>query len=457
MPMITAELAAIVGEDHVRLDRDTCTEYGRDWTRWYTPNPQAVVFPGTADQVQQLVGWARRKGVAIVPSGGRTGLSGGAVAAKGELVISLGRLNRCGAADRLSHTLQCGAGTTIAQVRDAAGAAGLIYPVEFAPMDTMQVGGNIATNAGGVRVVKYGSTRRWVAGVTAVLGTGELVTFGGPTVKNNAGYELLQLMIGSEGTLGIITDATLRLSAPPRVVTTAYASAPAMGPMLALYERAAVRTGGGGVLACEVWDTAAHQISLAHTGLRWPERARAWQMLLELECDKAEAAEVLKDGMPGSVGSVKILSEAEAKTWWGVRLGIGGAVAPFTPYKNDIAVPVAALEGFLTDSLPRLAASHADCRLVVWGHLGDGNLHINFLKPAGMSAEEFGNKCRVLDDELFERVAACGGSISAEHGIGLTKVGALHYSRSAAEIGLMRKIKTVFDPDGIMNPGKVLA
>ncbi len=448
-PHLLAKLSAIVGSDHVRTDEVTRTEYGRDWTRWYTPNPAAVVFPADAAQIQRIVKLARTEKFAIVPSGGRTGLSGGAVAANGEVVVSLDRLNACGTADRLSQTIHCQSGVSIAKVRDAAIAAGLMYPVEFAPMNTMQVGGNIATNAGGVRVVKYGSTRRWVAGATAVLGTGEVVTFGGPTVKNNAGYELLQLLIGSEGTLGIITEATLRLTAPPRIVTTAYASGNAIGDMLRIYEHAAA-IAGGAVLACEVWDHAAQDVSLRHINAHWPDPARPWQMLIELELGPAEAAAVLGSGP-------RLLSTTEAANWWAVRLGIGGAVAPFTPYKNDIAVPVAALEAFITDSLPRLAATHAECRLVVWGHLGDGNLHINFLKPDAMTPAAFADKCRALDADLFERIAACGGSISAEHGIGLTKAAALQFSRTPAEIALMRQIKAVFDPDGVLNPGKVLA
>ncbi|MFN4243989.1 MAG: FAD-binding oxidoreductase [Tepidisphaerales bacterium] len=457
-----ATLERLLPAGAVRRDPATLAEYGRDWVRLREPSPSAVVFPSSTDEVVAVLSWARRHRVAVVPSGGRTGLSGGALAERGELVLSLQRMNRVLEVNRTDRLLTAQAGASIRAVQDAAADAGLYYPIDFAPVDTMQLGGNIATNAGGVHVYRYGMTRAWVAGLEVVCpsaadGGAEVLDLTRAVLKDNTGYDLKQLFIGSEGTLGVITRATVRLTDPPGETTVALLALDDTGRLVpvAMEGLACAGSGRGRVLAMEFWDAAGMELSLAL--LKRPAPAGAsgrWYVLGEFEGDVAGAWAEAAARRHGA----RVVLRCDGRTAagdggvWAVRLNIGTAVAPFTPYKNDVSVPLSRLEAFLPELQQRLGHRQ---RMVVWGHLLDGNLHVNCLKPPDVSPRDFAETCKALDDDLYALVAAMGGSISAEHGIGVLKKHALHFARSAAEVAAMRQIKRAFDPDGILNPGKI--
>ena len=460
--MATADLlgalTAIVGERYLSTAPDDLHHYGTDRTQHWPPAPLAVVRPGTATEVQAIVRLANREGVAIVPSGGRTGLSGGAVAAHGELVLSLERLNRIRAVDPESATLTCEAGVTTAAVQAAAQGVGLCYPVDFASAGSSQIGGNIATNAGGIRVLRHGMTRAWVRGLEVVTGAGERLELGRGLTKDNAGYDLLQLFVGSEGTLGVICAVTLALAPPPPPSTVLLLGAPELaalpGVLTAFRARCALS-------ACEFFPEAALARVIERLDLARPFAATPWYLLIEVEAaadsavDEALAVfDALRSQGLVSEG-VMAQSEAQARELWRLREDISDTLAAWSPWKNDIAVRTAQLPDFL-ERADGLCREQFPALETIWfGHLGDGNIHLNGLRPAAWSTERFDAEGQRLSAALGALVQEFRGSISAEHGIGLLKKALLPYSRSAAELRLMRALKQLFDPNHILNPGKI--
>jgi len=431
--------------------------YGRDWTRRWTPAPLAIALPDSVEQVQAIVRWARGAGVAIVPSGGRTGLSGGAVAANGELVLSLERMNRMLGFDPIDRSLTVQAGMALEAVRNAAREQGLEYPVDFAARGSCTIGGNIATNAGGIRVIRYGNTREWVAGLKVVDGRGELLEVGRGLVKNSSGYDLRHLLVGSEGTLGIIVEATLRLTEPPPATSVMLLALPDFDALMQVFAslRARLR-----LEAFEFFtDRALHHV-LAHGAQKPFEETHPYYVVAEFAAGEAEETAVLAAfehcvGEGWVVDGVISQSQAQAAQLWRLREGITESLAPYVPYKNDVSVRVSAMPAFLAETQALLAREYPHFDVVWFGHIGDGNLHINVLKPDGMSQPEFVSECERVTKLLADALHRHGGSISAEHGIGLVKKPYLSSTRSEAEIGLMRGIRGVLDPDGLMNPGKL--
>jgi FAD/FMN-containing dehydrogenase len=453
-----SELARLLPGGSVRTDPETLATYGRDWVRLHEPRASAVVFPTDTEQAVTVVRWARQARIALVPSGGRTGLSGGALAHNGQLVVSCERMDRILHFSADDALLTGQAGVTIKRVQDAAKSAGLYYPIDFAPSATMQLGGTIATNAGGVHVVRFGMTRAWVAGMKVVVACGEgdasVLDLSNSVAKNNTGYDLKQLFIGSEGTLGLITEATVRLAAPPGASSVALLAVDDTASLVAIGSEARAH---GIVSAVEFWDDAGMELATAHLKSDRPLPQARWYVLAEIEGAAAAAnwAKACEGKGLCRPGVARVVPADAASDLWAIRLAIGTAVAPFTPYKNDISVPVSALPRFLPQLESRLADRPETGRLVLWGHLLDGNLHVNFLKPESASLQDFAATCRRLDDSVYTMVSHHHGSISAEHGIGLLKKHALHHSRSPGELAAMRAIKAHFDPDGIMNPGKI--
>lgn len=360
-------------------------------------------------------------------------------------------------ADRL---ITAEAGVTIKTIQDAAQAHRLLYPIDFAPADTMQLGGTIATNAGGVNVCRYGMTRNVVAGLVAVTGTGAILDLSLSVMKNNTGYDLKQLFIGSEGTLGIITEATVRLVPRPAVTSTALLCVPSTAELPLIAQESHRH---GVVQAMEFWDDNGMELAVNHLKRTRPAVSSPWYVLGEFEGNNG-ASDWARACMDSGFATSTVLADppsmprnvrASARDLWDIRLNIGAAVAPFIPYKNDICVPVSSLGSFLA-ALPRVLTEirHGQ-KLVIWGHLCDGNLHINCLKPPNQTIEQFASDSQHADETIYALVRAHGGSISAEHGIGLLKKHALHFSRSEAEVDAMRAIKAIFDPDNLMNPGKI--
>ncbi|GAA5007494.1 FAD-binding oxidoreductase [Pseudoluteimonas lycopersici] len=428
--------------------------YGRDATRRWTPAPLAIAQPANTGEVQGIARWANEHRIALVPSGGRTGLSGGAVAANGELVVSLERMRRVLAFDPVDRTLTVEAGIPLQAAQDAAREHGLQYPVDFASRGTATIGGGIATNAGGVRVLRYGNTREWIAGLKLVTGTGELLDLNRGLLKNSSGYDLRHLAIGAEGTLGIVVEATLRLADPPPPTGVMLLALPGFDAIMPLFAqlRRTLR-----LEAFEFLTDKALRHVLAHSGKDPFDSTHPYYVLTEFEVDEAAALSAFEHavGQGWVEDGVIAASEAQAAELWRLREGISESLAPHTPYKNDVAVRVSAMPAFLAEADALLGREYPDFEVVWFGHIGDGNLHINVLKPAGMAQGAFAERCGGVTVHLAELLEKHGGSISAEHGIGLAKKPWLLGTRSAAEIELMRGIRRVFDPNRIMNPGKV--
>ena len=450
-------LNELLSPKRVRTDAEALALWGRDWTRSFTVAPAAIVFPESVEHVVALVCAANEHGWSLVPSGGRTGLSGGAVASNGEIVVSFDRLNRIldfNAADRI---VRCQAGVVTENLQTYASERGLFYPVDFASSGSSQIGGNIATNAGGIRVIRHGLTRDWVAGLKVVTGAGAVLDLNHGLVKNATGYDLRHLFIGSEGTLGFIVEAQMRLAKAPAqqmVMVLGVEHFPDILKVLARFQSALTLS------AFEFFSELALQKVTAHRKLRRPlEQPAAFYALLEFDVDSLDVAlqtfeACVADGWVGD--GVVSQSEAQAADLWQLREGISESISPYTPYKNDVAVRVSAMPAFLTQVDAVVADAYPDFEVCWYGHIGDGNLHLNILKPASLSIDDFFAKCHHISPRLFEVVAAHDGSISAEHGVGLLKRDFLGYSRSAEEIAAMRALKSVFDPNGVMNPGKLL-
>lgn len=456
---VIESLRSIVGVDKVRSDPESLQTYGRDWTRAHQPDPSVIVFPKTVEQVQAIVRLANTQGLAIVPSGGRTGLSAGAVATRGEIVVAFDYMNRIGELNAIDRTVVCEAGVVTEQLQQFAEERGLFYPVDFASSGSSQIGGNISTNAGGIKVIRYGMTRDWVAGLKVVTGDGEVLELNRGLVKNNAGYDLRQLFIGAEGTLGLVVEATMALTSPPQNLTALVLGVPEFGAIMEVlktYQSALALT------AFEFFSEAALGKVVEHQGLQRPfETATPFYALLEFE-NTGESVETQAMSLfehcveQGWVlDGVMSQSIEQLNTLWRLREDISETISRWTPYKNDLSVHVSKMPAFLDKVNELVAARYPDFEIIWFGHIGDGNVHLNILKPDALGTDLFYQQCHEVSAEVFDLIEAFGGSVSAEHGIGLLKKDFLAYSRSAVEIDLMRQIKKVFDPNGVMNPGKI--
>ncbi|MCC5886036.1 MAG: FAD-binding oxidoreductase [Gammaproteobacteria bacterium] len=462
-PLTTAAVAALSSlfGDRLRQDDASLATWGRDWTRSFTVAPGAVVFPDRTEEVVALVQAAREHGFALVPSGGRTGLSGGAVAPAGEVVVSFDRMNRILELDPAGQLLRCEAGTITQTIQEHAEAHGLFYPVDFASAGSSQIGGNVATNAGGIKVIRYGMTRDWVAGLKVVTGRGEVLDLGRGLVKDNTGYDLRHLFVGSEGTLGLITEVTLRLARQPaaqQVLVLGLSAFPVVMEVLHAFRRRLE------VSAFEFFDAKALAKVLARTGLPAPFAADAdscpYYVLVEVEVSQdAEAALAVFEHCVEQgwvVDGVLSQSEEQARKLWRLREDISETISHWTPYKNDLAVRVSQVPEFLAEVDAFVGRHYPDLEVIWFGHIGDGNLHLNILKPEDMPQADFYERCHGASKEIFSMIRRHGGSVSAEHGVGLLKKDYLGYSRSPEEIAYLQAIRATFDPDGVLNPGKLV-
>jgi FAD/FMN-containing dehydrogenase len=453
-----ADLSRRLPDLRLLTDAGDLEHYGRDWTRRWTPAPLAIAQPASIEEVQGIVRWANAHKVAIVPSGGRTGLSGGAVAANGELVLSLARMNRVLGFDAVDRTLTVQPGIALEAVHGAAREHGLIYPVDFAARGSCSIGGNIATNAGGIRVIRYGNTREWIAGLKVVAGNGELLDLNRSLIKNSSGYDFRQLMIGSEGTLGIVVEASLRLTDPPPPSQVMLFALPDMDALMQVF--ALFRTNLS-LQAFEFFTDVALKHVLAHGAQRAIDGEHPYYVVTEFDAPDERAQEAalaaFEQGVErGLISDGAIAqSDAQAAALWRLREGITESLAPHKPYKNDVSVRISAVPAFLHEIQSLLTREYPHIEVVWFGHIGDGNLHINVLKPDALSDVDFIAQCEHVTKLLAQTLQRHGGSISAEHGIGLVKRPYLESTRSVEEIALMRGVKAVFDPNGILNPGKV--
>jgi len=458
-PALIEELKTLVEPGKLLTDADSLNAYGKDWTKHFAPAPLAIVFPKSIEQVQAIVRWANRHQVALVPSGGRTGLSAGAVAANGEVVVAFDYMNQILAFNEFDRTAVCQPGVVTKQLQLFAEDKGLYYPVDFASAGSSQIGGNIGTNAGGIKVIRYGMTRNWVAGLKVVTGTGELLELNKDLIKNATGYDLRQLFIGAEGTLGFVVEATMRLDRAPKNLTAMVLGTPdfdSIMPVLHAFQ------GKLDLTAFEFFSDKALAKIMARGDVPPAfDTDCPFYALLEFEAVSEEVAEAALATFEHCVEQGWVLdgvmsqSEQQLQNLWKLREYISETISHWTPYKNDISVVVSKVPAFLHDIDAIVGEHYPDFEIVWFGHIGDGNLHLNILKPENLSKDEFFAKCATVNKWVFETVQKHNGSISAEHGVGMTKRDYLSYSRSEAEIGYMKAIKAVFDPNGIMNPGKI--
>jgi FAD/FMN-containing dehydrogenase len=445
--------------DLLTRDASDLTEYGRDWTRVVEPAPCAIALPRTAEQVARLVKLCAVHSVPVVPSGGRTGLAGGAIAARGELVMSLARMRALGPVDVVGGTVRVEAGAITQAVHEHAAPFGLTWPIDFASKGSSTVGGNIATNAGGVRVIRWGLTRQWVLGLRVVLASGDVLEINGALEKNNTGLDLRQLFIGSEGTLGIITEATLKLARVPDRGAVLLFAVDDLAAVLRLFRE--TRASPFVISAYEMFTDVCLARVLQHRKIRAPlSAAVSHYVLVEIESPPGGDAleswvtsllerEVVRDGVLAQTAT-------EARDLWALRESISESLsATGTPHKNDVALPIAELEDFCAALGAVFARRYPGWEICLFGHIGDGNLHVNVMKPEGIDRARFLARTQEADRDLFDLVRRHGGSISAEHGVGLLKKPWLGWSRSPQEIAAMRAVKRALDPANLLNPGKI--
>ena len=451
------QLSALLGK-RCLTDPDSAQRYGVDWTKVWAPAPSAVVLPETTEEVQQIVEIANEHGLHLVPSGGRTGLSAGAVAANGELVVAFDRMNRVLDFNEYDRSVTVQPGVVTQQLQEFADSKELFYPVDFASAGSSQIGGNINTNAGGIKVIRYGMTRDWISGLKVVTGRGDLLDLNKGLIKNATGYDLRHLFIGSEGTLGFVVEATVRLTRAPRDLTALVLGVPGFREVMKVLHAFQKDID---LTAFEFFSDKAMGHVLQH-GVAAPfDTECPFYCLLEFEQLSEQVGErameifehcveqgwVLDGVMSQSLGQLQQL--------WQLRERISESIAPHTPYKNDISVTISKVPDFVEDVDKVVQDAYPDFEIVWFGHIGDGNMHLNILKPADLAKEEFFQRCGEVSKWVFEIVARYNGSISAEHGVGMTKKPYLGYSRSEEDIDAMKAIKAVFDPNNIMNPGKL--
>ena len=461
------ELRAAVGPAQVLTDGDL-SAYESDWRKRYRGKALAVVRPGTTDAVAGVVRACAKHGAGIVPQGGNTGLVGGSVpdASGTQVLLSLVRMNRVRELDAANATLTVEAGCVLQAAQQAAAAAGLLLPLSLAAEGSCSIGGNLATNAGGTQVLRFGNARDLCLGLQVVTAAGEVWDGLSGLRKDNTGYSLRDLFIGSEGTLGIITAATLKLYPQPAAAMTAWAALPSLEAAVSLLQLAQSRLGPA-LTAFEVMNA----FSLALVGSHFPQlkqplAASAWMVLLEQSDTEGEAhARALFEGLLEAALEATHITDAavaesleQSNALWHLRESIPLAQAQEgLNIKHDISLPISRIAAFVSSTDAALARAFPGVRMVDFGHLGDGNLHYNVQAPPGVDAAAFvhANEPRV-NRIVYDAVTARGGSISAEHGIGALKRDELAQRKSPVALGLMRAIKAALDPDGRMNPGRVL-
>ncbi len=461
-------LESIVGAKDLIRDPAGMQPYLTETRGLFRGHARCVIRPGNTDEVAAAVRLCAQAGVAMVPQGGNTGLVGGGVPFEGggEVVLSLGRLNRVRAADPVNDTITVEAGCILQQVQEAAEAADRLFPLSLGAEGTCQIGGNLSTNAGGIQVLRYGNMRALVLGLEVVLPDGRVWDGLRSLRKDNTGFDLKQLFIGGEGTLGIITAAVLRLFPRPKEKTTAFVAVRDPAAAVALLGRVRAATGEA-VTSFELIPRISLDISIKHIpGIQDPlNESHGWYVLVELWSEAANSglraaleealAKAYEDGLVPD--ATLAANEGQAQSFWRLREAMveaqkfeGGSI------KHDVSVPISAVADFIAQACAAVEAMIPGARPLPFGHIGDGNIHLNISQPPGADTQAFLARWAEVNRAVHDIVAALNGSISAEHGIGRLKLEEnLHY-KSPVEIELMQRIKQALDPHNLMNPGKVV-
>jgi FAD/FMN-containing dehydrogenase len=462
---LLARFAAIVGEKHAITDPEAQLPYlveSRDMFRGRSP---MVLRPGSVAEVSQVLKLANETATPIVPQGGNTGLVGGQISHNNEIVLSLTRLDRIREVDATSNTVTCEAGVTLQRAREAAAAVDRLYPQLLPSEGSCTIGGNLSTNAGGTAALAYGMARSHVLGIEVVLADGRVLNNLNKLKKDNTGYDLKNLFIGAEGTLGVITAAVLHLVPRPRAVQTAFVAVPSPEAALKLLDIAS-ESAVGGLTSFELMPRAGVELVLRHTvGTRDPlATAHPWYVLIELSSQQRTGLrELIEDVLAQGAARGLVIDAAiaeninQAKAFWRIRemfgevqRNTGGSI------KHDISVPVAAVPAFLEDANAAVTALIPGAQPLPFGHLGDGNIHYNVSQPQGADKAEFLKRWDDVNAAVFAVVKKHGGSISAEHGVGVMKRDMLPSVKDPVSLELMHSLKRLLDPRGILNPGKVL-
>jgi len=467
-PELVARFVALVGERHALVAPDDISPYVHERRGLFPGVSSLVLRPGSVAEVSAIMKLATETGTPVVPQGGNTGLVGGGVPDTGgrEIVLSLSRLNRIREVDPLSNTITAEAGVVLKVLQDAAAAVDRLFPLSLASEGSCQIGGNLSSNAGGTGVLAYGNARELCLGVEVVLPTGEVFDDLRKLKKDNTGYDLKNLFVGAEGTLGIITAAVLKLFPKPPGREVAFVGLDSPGDALAFFNRA-LAFAGASLTAFELIGDTPLAFTLAHTpGTRMPlSGAWPWYVLLEISSGRSpeEASalmeHILEDAFgAGIIGDAALAgSLSAADDFWRLRESLSDAQKPEgASIKHDISVPVASIPEFIERAAPAVEAVCPGARVVCFGHMGDGNLHYNISQPAGGDGDAFLALYRPMNRAVHAIVRALDGSISAEHGIGQLKRDELAETAPPVALDLMWRVKAAFDPAGIMNPGKVL-
>jgi FAD/FMN-containing dehydrogenase len=464
-PELKARFIEIVGEKYAITDpaiQQTYLIEMRDIYRGHTP---VVLRPGSAEEVSRIVKLANETKTAIVPQGGNTGLVGGQIPHHGEVLLSLNRLDKIREIDPISNTMTVEAGVTLARAREAAAAVDRLYPQLLPSEGTCTIGGNLSTNAGGTAALAHGIARSHALGLEVVLADGRILHNLNKLKKDNTGYDLKNVFIGAEGTLGIITAAVLRLVPRPRSIETAFVGVSSPQAALELLGVAEEHISGG-VTSFELMlrsgvDAVVKHDAASRNPLTTPY---PWYVLIELSSQMRTGLrdvleEILSEGHEkGLVLDASIADSLEqGKAFWRIREMFGEVQRHLgASIKHDISVPVAAVPAFIEEANAAVIKLIPGARPLPFGHLGDGNIHYNVTQPEGADKKEFLSRWDEVNKVVFEVVTKLGGSISAEHGIGIMKRDILPDYKNPVAIDLMRKLKQTLDPNGIFNPGKVL-
>jgi FAD/FMN-containing dehydrogenase len=464
---LVTELRQLLGERNVLIAADDVAPYCTDWRGRYSGSALCVALPGNTDEVAAVVRACVAAGVAgvpMVPQGGNTGLCGGATPQGGEVVVNLRRMNRIRGIDADNNSITVDAGCTLHAVQEAAKAADRLFPLSLAAEGSATIGGNLATNAGGVQVLRYGNARELTLGIEVVLADGRIWNGLRALRKDNTGYDLKHLFIGAEGTLGLITAATLKLFPLPRAQATAWVAVPDPAAAVSLLGRLR-DAAGDNVTAFEIVGRAGLELVLRHIpNARDPLPGKpAWQVLIELSGARDDLSATLEQALQeaaadGLVDDAALAaSEAQTAALWALRENVSEAQKiEGVSIKHDIAVPVSRIAEFIARADLALAAAFPAVRIVCFGHIGDGNLHYNQSKPDAQSNSEFIEQTEAVNRIVHDLVHQLGGSISAEHGLGQLKREEVLRYKSATEMDMMRAVKQALDPRGLMNPGKLL-
>jgi len=468
MDPLIAGLQAIVGARHCLTEPDALAPFITDWRGMYCGRARAVLLPGTVAEVQAIVRLARQHHAPIVPQGGNTGLSGGATPDDSgrAILLSLKRLTRVRTIDPLNNSMVAEAGCILADLQQAASAVDRLFPLSLAAEGTCQIGGNLATNAGGINVLRFGNARDLCLGLEIVLPDGTLVSHLNALRKDNSGYDLKHWFIGSEGTLGIITAAALKLFPKPVARATAIVALSDLDVAPSLLARC--RAGlADQLVSFELLPRFGIELGQRFVpGLTWPLASLPeWSILIE--ANTSSAAFDIRAAMEQSLGTALedgeitdaavASSEAQSLAMWRLREGIvEGQNRSGANIKHDVSVPVAQVPAFMKEGFEAVHGTWPEARLLAFGHLGDGNIHFNLVQPENEDKERFLVRTEAMNRIVHDVIDRFGGSISAEHGIGQLRRAELHHRKPAAELDLMRRIKRLIDPENLMNPGKLV-